>query len=361
MVRPRSKAGFTLIELLVVIAIIAILIGLLLPAVQKVREAAARSTCQNNMKQLGLAAMNYESAQQKLPLGFHDLLQHPTTGAVLQGSKAGVLVHLLPYVEQENLFRLIPTEVYTLGQHTNGTDWLNYNPPGVTTFPVYAASRNRVKTFECPSDQPYEASVAIITRLGSGNRVINGILSNSQSGSGSGYTSSGLIASGGLPGLSNYIGVGGTLGRYTVTNTASTTQPYYAAHSGLYGSDIQNMISSATDGLSNTAMFGEYVGSYNMPSGKGREWSLAWMAANAMPSYWSITTDRTVLNYFYSFNSQHTGIVNFSFGDGSVRSLRNTGISVPATAADITTPSGSPWQTLQATTGRSDGDVYKFE
>src|SRR5438309_1392261 len=89
------QRGFTLIELLVVIAIIAILIALLVPAVQKVREAAARSTCQNNLKQIGLAALNYHEVQKKFP---------PLRIAGGDGW-ATFWVLILPYVEQDALFK----------------------------------------------------------------------------------------------------------------------------------------------------------------------------------------------------------------------------------------------------------------
>jgi prepilin-type N-terminal cleavage/methylation domain-containing protein/prepilin-type processing-associated H-X9-DG protein len=142
-----SRLAFTLIELLVVIAIIAILIGLLLPAVQKVRDAAARMQCQNNMKQVGLAIHNYENTNQVLPAAYK-LLATPDTdsNASFAGPTVGLSLHslLLPFVEQNALYaRLNPnvSEFNTANIPPNG--------PHSGSNTAYATV---VKTFLCPSD-----------------------------------------------------------------------------------------------------------------------------------------------------------------------------------------------------------------
>lgn len=142
----RSR-GFTLIELLVVIAIIAILIGLLLPAVQKVREAAARAKCQNNIKQMALALHGYHDVNQRFPAGKSG--SYPAPAVVY--ARWSIHALLLPYIEQDNLFKSID---FTRPPETPGMQGvINFMPayqnPGRENA---AACRSKVTTFLCPSD-----------------------------------------------------------------------------------------------------------------------------------------------------------------------------------------------------------------
>jgi len=286
--RPRS--GFTLIELLVVIAIIAILIALLVPAVQKVREAASRAQCANNMKQIGLAAHSFESANKRLPPGVLgpmsplDTTKPPTFAYQL----IGTLPHLLPYLEQAPLYN----------QMMNGppADYMSPSKvyPGFWNYgSMWAAAQARIPLFLCPSDEPTAPSVASMVYL-----QLNG----GNSGTADAWFFTGIT----YLGLTNYAGVSGYFGDFNAT------------YIGIYTDRSVHSLGQFTagDGTSTTLMFGELVGASNdaMPT---RDVAWSWIGSPCMPTGWGLPTK----SQWYTFGSKHTGIIQFCMGDGSVRGI----------------------------------------
>jgi len=231
---PRSRPpGFTLIELLVVIAIIAILIGLLLPAVQKVREAAARAKCSNNLKQMGLAAHNYESTNGYLP---------PRKGTVNIGGKvfsndASPQALMLPYVEQANKYNQFNFN-YRVWNDQDITNPSGGPPIQINGVYVNLPARSQdVPIYLCPSDPSEVIRPAIWADTGSNDTSL------------------------GAEGRSSYLAsVGTTSTLVPVTANAGT----WAQFGGIFansGPSTQILkgatIVGITDGTSNTAMFSE--------------------------------------------------------------------------------------------------------
>ncbi|MDY3559675.1 DUF1559 domain-containing protein [Gemmata sp. JC673] len=282
----RARRGFTLIELLVVIAIIAILIGLLLPAVQKVREAAARLQCQNNLKQIGLAAHNFHDSYQFLPPAFIGDNSEALDGWATWGAL------LLPYIEQTAQYNLWDIR-YLASQQP------------------LAAVQTQVKIYLCPSRPAPVLSVSDFRPEGAA--------------------------------LTDYAASFGTHAAYTSSTGAIIPNlPYVATDSGgrVYVTkwSSQTSFGSVTDGASNTTMFGEKSIRPNSLRGKNEDRSVFGGNRNnirRMMGTSSVNGDvRPLLppdnqNLPFansSFGGPHPGVTNFVFVDGSVRSLR---ISTP--------------------------------
>jgi prepilin-type N-terminal cleavage/methylation domain-containing protein/prepilin-type processing-associated H-X9-DG protein len=305
-VRVRRPAGFTLVELLVVIAIIAVLIGLLLPAVQKVRAAAQRTQCQNNLKQIILASHNYHSAYNKLPPGLNGDF-NATTG-VLSGSQLGTLAYLLPFIEQDAIYRQINPAEFHPYYNLNGA-----GGPGGTQQPWYAdpwpngiystfnACFNRIKTFECPSDigMPYGASQNVYAFFTEWGATLYGWSFPVSA-----------FAGGPLPGATNYVSSAGALGNVS----GDGGDAFYGQWVGPFFPNSFVSMPTVTDGTSNTIGFGETLGGTDKG---GRDSYLMWLSGGGLPTGFDLLEPTSWATY----GSWHPGVVHFAFMDGSVRAL----------------------------------------
>jgi prepilin-type N-terminal cleavage/methylation domain-containing protein/prepilin-type processing-associated H-X9-DG protein len=322
----RSRRGFTLIELLVVIAIIAILIGLLVPAVQKVREAAARIQCNNNLHQLAIAAHNYHDTNLKFPMG----MDHANTGPI---------AYLLPYMEQDNMFRNF--EIQTPGTET--VNWWQVNgrnrpastgstvaPPPPPGKPLWGAEGS-VKSLLCPSaagpDWPNVSALLLCSPQGNPWTPANGYGAGAPSYGYSGFgVSPGFLFSNDpgsvVMGRTNYLAMGGY--PYFDAGTGNADQFH-----GMFRYGAWTTMVDVKDGTSNTVMFGEYGSAY-VDFGAGSVltgYCMGAWACGMIYSYWAPDNGQDYTPSYphpvwYRFGSRHTGLFNVAFGDGSVRGIQ---------------------------------------
>ena len=322
-----KRAGFTLVELLVVIAIIGVLVALLLPAVQAARESARRSSCSSNLRQIGLAALNYESANKTLPPGYlaGKNFNKPASATDLTGNHqlTGVFVYLLPYLEASNVHKMFAEQI-KLGVEARDLPYSDASKP--TTW---AAAQAKLSTFLCPSGPEGAPQTAMLDKS-------YGMLSG-------GWL---ILQSDAWPvttqlGTTHYLGITGVWG--------STGQGImFPAGSGKTTDDVligpftvrsKTRLGQASDGTSRTLMFGEAPGSsgVNIPDDftagtfTGYTQANAWAGWGTLPTAMGLDVSKENKNgaqfdtKWSYYGSLHAGsVVQFAFMDGSVRPLNKS-------------------------------------
>ena len=326
MKNPFKRNAFTLVELLVVIAIIGILIAMLLPAVQVVREAARRTQCLNNIKQIALASLNYESAVGRFPPGvLADERSNRGIGSGVQS--VGVFCQLLPYMELNNVADLVEVN---LNPDVVDDAWQNFDPAGDMSFNTRLASQSRIPSFECPSDDT-EPTLVFASHFHNDifPRSIRDNFEFSVE-----------------HGLTNYSPIGGVLGSVT-SSALSTDSKQWEGYNGIFTNRSKTTFGQISDGSSNTLLFGEIAGQ----SGGSKPTGYAWMGAiNLSMFYWEfdradLTSGQLNSMELNKYNSYHPGVVNFARGDGSVATVPQS--------ADLTT--------MYQLSAMGDGNVVSFD
>jgi prepilin-type N-terminal cleavage/methylation domain-containing protein/prepilin-type processing-associated H-X9-DG protein len=320
----RFRRAFTLIELLVVIAIIAVLIGLLLPAVQKVREAASRTKCTNNLKQIGVALHNYHSTYGKFPYGWNgsEFKDTPNNKPWAWG------VFLMPYIEQENLYRRLNPTANTLQQVFQND---------------LAALQVSIPTYLCPSDNATALPL-------NDNRPFTQMVPGKTL----------LIA------LSNYVCCTGNAGGTGVFQGA-TAQGLLAGDSR----PVAHSITEITDGTSNTFAVGERCTRLVRPPAapNGGQWAGVWAGFDAQQldpvrkdavlghTFWRMQDGSNLTGTWGDdpgtcFASTHPGGANFCLCDGSVRFVSET-----ISYSDPNVGDPAKWGTYNKLGAMADGQV----